>query len=335
VSSTQVSGILFADVVGSSSGGDDQQIVEVQSYLQEFVDNLPEDTCLYRNTWGDGVVLACADPNDSLEYALKLRAWFKNKNWRRFGFSQPLEVRIGLHAERVHLERKAGKISGVAGKHIVLAARIEPIVPPGKIYCTETFYLLVKDEVQGFTKFRDLGNQQLAKSFATSRLYEVLDQKEDAVPTAPVAGPAFGVTLPKVRKDFTDSEKDAFLEAGYQHIRDYFLKASKVLQESDKDLEVKTKLPSDTKLTVEVFVKGKSRARCQIWLSRAMYGKGIHYSQTISEADNSYNESLSVDSDGYTLSFRGTGMLTFMSSKPLTSQEAAEVYWQGLIKQLQ
>jgi class 3 adenylate cyclase len=326
---------MFADVVGSSASKDDGQIVEVQKYLQEFVDNVPEETCLYKNTWGDGVVLACADPNDALEHALKLRAWFNNKNWRRAGFSQPLEVRIGLHAERVHMENKAGKVSGIAGKHIVLTARIEPIVPPGMIYCTETFYLFVKDEVQGFTKFRDLGNQQLAKSFAVSRLYEVLNQKGDVGPTASAERPVFGVTLPKIRKEFSDSEKDAFLETGYQHIRDYFTKASKVLQDSDKDLEVKTKLTSGTKLTVEVFVKGKSRARCQIWTSNGMFGKGIHYSQTISEADNSYNESLSVDSDGYELCLRGTGMLTSTSSKSLTSQEAAELYWQGLIKQLQ
>jgi class 3 adenylate cyclase len=330
-----VTGILFADVVGSSLSKDDRQIVEVQKYLQEFVNNVSEETCLYKNTWGDGVVLACADPNDALEHALKLRAWFKNKNWRRAGFSQPLEVRIGLHAERVHLEQKAGKVSGIAGKQIVLTARIEPIVPSGRIYCTETFYLLVKDEVQGFTMFKDLGNQQLAKSFAISRLYEVLDQKEDLVSKEPTEQPAFGVALPKVKKDFSDSEKDDFLEYGYRHIRDYFIKASKVLQDSDKDLEVKIKLTSDTKLTVEVFVKGKSRARCQVWMSKGIFGNGIHYSQTISEADNSFNESLSVDSDGYKLSFRGTGMLTMASSKSLTVQEASELYWQGLIKQLQ
>ena len=119
VSSTQVSGILFADVVGSSSGKDDRQIVEVQRYLQEFVDkHVSEETCLYKNTWGDGVVLACADPNDALEYALRLRAWFKIRNWRRVGFAQPLEVRIGLHADRVHLER------GIfTSRHLMNAAR--------------------------------------------------------------------------------------------------------------------------------------------------------------------------------------------------------------------
>jgi class 3 adenylate cyclase len=333
---TQVSGILFADVVNSSAGKQDQQIVEVQRYLQEFVDKqVAADTCLFKNTWGDGVILACADPNDALEHSLKLRAWFKNRNWGRAGFPAPLQVRVGLHAERIHLEKKGDIVSGVAGRHIVLTARIEPIVPPGRIYCTETFYLLVKDEAEGFIRFNDLGSRQLAKSFASSRLFEVLEGNEVVAEPARTQEQAFGATIPKIRKEFTDAEKESFLEDGFKNLCDYFERASKMLQESDKDLEVRTRKISETKLTVEAFVKGTSRAKCQIWLSKDMFGKGIRYSQSFQQSDNSFNESLSVTSDGYSLVFTASGMLGYGNSKPLSTREGAELYWQGFIKQLQ
>lgn len=335
-SDTQVAGILFADVVNSSAGKNDQQIVEVQRYLQEFVDNqVTSETCLFKNTWGDGVILACADPHDALEYSLKLRAWFKNRNWTRAGFPAPLQVRVGLHSERIHLEKKGGTVSGVSGKHIVLTARIEPIVPPGHIYCTETFYLLVREETEGFIRFNDLGSRQLAKSFASSRLYEVLEGNEVAIePTRPQEQP-FGATIPRIRKEFTDAEKERFLEDGFRSLCDYFEKASKLLEESDRDLQVKTKHVSETKLTVEAFVKGASRARCQIWLSKDIFGKGIRYSESLQSNDTSFNESLSVTSDGYSLGFASSGMLGYGKAQPLGFREGAELLWQGFIRQLQ
>ncbi|MDD5171108.1 MAG: hypothetical protein PHN75_19990 [Syntrophales bacterium] len=332
----QVSGIMFADVVNSSPGKQDQQTVSVQPYLEEFLDKkVSADACLFRNAWGDGVLLACGDPNDALEYALKLRAWFKVHNWKRDGFAAPLDVRAGLHAERILLEKKGGKVSGCSGKHIVLKPRMEPIVPGGCIYCTEIFYLLVKDEIYDFIQFRDLGARQLAKSFPTARLFEVFTKSDAGHNQPPAEPPSSGAAIPTVQKEFTDAEIDGFLEDGFRYICDYFKKASRVLQESDKDLEVRTKMISETILTAEVFVEGTSRARCRIWLSKDMFGKGILYSQSSFEFDSSYNESLSVAPDGDNLSFKCSGMLGYCPTDPLSHHGAAELYWQGLIKQLQ
>lgn len=50
--------------------------------------------------------------------------------------------------------------------------------------------------------------------------------------------------------------------------------------------------------------------------------------------ENSYNEQLSVDDDGYTLHLKPLGMTT-QSKEPLTIEGAAEFYWELFIRPLQ
>jgi len=332
----QVCGILFSDVVSSSSSQDDRIISEIQGHLQNFVKKqVSAEKCIFHNTWGDGLVIICNDPNDCLEYAVNLRDWYKNRNWMRLGMSQAVSVRTGLHTEKLTVNKDGDSVTSVFGKHVVLTARIEPIVPPGQIYCTETFYLHVRDESDRYVGFKDIGVRELAKSFGGMKLYQVMAGEEKTPePTKPDSTP-FSVTIPRIRKEFSDAEKKEFLEMGFKHICDYFLKASQRLQESDNDLEIQTKMNSTTKLISEVFVKGSKGASCQIWLSTENYSTGIHYSEQIQTKDNSYNKSLHVYSDGYTLLFQSMGMINFSSEKNLNYQQAAELLWQGLIRQLE
>lgn len=332
----QVCGILFSDVVESSSSKNDRIISEIQGHLQDFVKkHISSDKCIFHNTWGDGLVIVCNDPNDCLEYALEFRGWYKNRNWMRLGIPEPISVRTGLHAERLTIKKDGDKITSVSGKHVVLTARIEPIVPPGAIYCTETFYLHVKEDSGGFVGFDAIGSKKLAKSFGEMKLYQITDREDKISKPDGADFIPFGVTIPKIRKEYKDSEKNEFLETGFKHICEYFLKASQRLQESDEDLKVQTKMTSTTKLTSEVFVKGTKGASCQIWLSKEDYSTGIHYSEKIHSSDNSYNESLHVYSDGYTLSFQSMGMISFSSEKNLNYQQATELLWQAFMRQLQ
>ena len=332
----QVCGILFSDVVGSSASKNDKIISDIQGHLQDYVKKyISSDKCIFSNTWGDGLVAVCNDPNDCLEYALELRDWYKNRNWMRLGIPELISVRTGLHAERLTIKKDGDTITSVSGKHVVLIARIEPIVPAGEIYCTETFYLHVKEDSGGFVGFHDIGSKELAKSFGEMRLFQITEKGESFSKPDRADSVPFSITIPKIRKEFKDSEKNEFLESGFKYICEYFLKASKRLQESDEDLKVEAQMASPTKLTSEVFVKGNRSASCQVWLSKEDYSKGIHYSEKIQSSDNSYNESLHVYSDGYTLSFQSMGMINFSPEKNLNYQQATELLWQAFVRQLQ
>lgn len=334
-SATQVAGILFADIVGFSKLKDDKQVLEVQTHLSDFVEKHTTPTNrFFKNTWGDAVVLASSDPSDSLGHAIRLRDWFKNRNWRRSGITEAIQIRIGLHSERLTVLSENGIITNICGKHVSSAARIEPIVPPGRIYCSESFYVLVRQEASGFVTFVDLGDKELAKSFGQMRLYEISATSGAQEPAVATNEPAFGFSIPKVRKEFSDSEKADFLEKGFDHVCDYILKVAVALPGVDSDLEAKARKIAGNKLIVEVFVKGKLKAKGQFWMSMGGYFSGIHFSQSIQTADNSYNESFAVNTDGFTLSLRPSMSLR-SSSEGLSYQQAAEACWKLITDQLQ
>lgn len=60
---------------------------------------------------------------------------------------------------------------------------------------------------------------------------------------------------------------------------------------------------------------------------------GITYSMSDSLDENSFNEQLSVEDNGYTLSLRPLGMMH--SKEAMTVEGAAEYYWEIFIKPLQ
>lgn len=63
--------LLFADIVGFSKVGDDKLLGEVQQHLKSFCDlQVSLEKSLYKNTWGDSLLLVCGDPNNALEYAV-------------------------------------------------------------------------------------------------------------------------------------------------------------------------------------------------------------------------------------------------------------------------
>ena len=218
-----------------------------------------------------------------------------------------------------------------------LAARIEPTALPDSILCSEAFYLLVKEQSVGFVEFKDLGERPLAKDFGTARLFEVVRGAETGAVKELVSRKAFGVSIPKVKKEFTDVEKDHFLEEGFKHICEYIQTAGKILEQEDKDIQFKSKVVSEEKLICEVFVKGNSKGKCQIWISKERFSYGIHYARDIGVLQNSYMEVLSVWTDGHELFLKSAGMLQQKShpSGNLSYKEAAELYWNALVSQLQ
>ena len=72
-------------------------------------------------------------------------------------------------------------------------------------------------------------------------------------------------------------------------------------------------------------------------LSMRKFGKMKLYSNSGDVNRNSYNESLSVEDNGYTLQFKAMGMQFFdnRNNEALSQQGAAEYYWSIFIKPLQ
>ena len=86
-----------------------------------------------------------------------------------------------------------------------------------------------------------------------------------------------------------------------------------------------------------VYVHGEEQSRCGIWLGGGFSRMdGIMFSHNGVGKGNSYNESMSVGDNGYTLFLAPIGMARFGqdASKELTHKGAAEYYWSLFIEQV-
>ena len=147
--------MLFADVVGSSKIMEEQ----VPNFVEHFMGAINQlvaespDKPLLKNTWGDALYCVFASVQDGGNFALQLRDLVANTDWQAKGLPKEINLRISLHAGPVYCYKEPlFKELEYAGSHIVRAARIEPITPPGQVYASQQFAALASTQrVQDFT----------------------------------------------------------------------------------------------------------------------------------------------------------------------------------------
>jgi class 3 adenylate cyclase/tetratricopeptide (TPR) repeat protein len=151
----QIRAMLFADVVGSSKIMEEQVPNFVEHFMgaiNQLVAESPERPLL-TNTWGDALYSVFASVQDGGNFALQLRDLVANTDWQGKGLPKEINLRISLHAGPVYCYKEPrSKEQEYAGSHIVRAARIEPITPPGQVYASQQFAALASTQrVQDFT----------------------------------------------------------------------------------------------------------------------------------------------------------------------------------------
>ena len=168
--------VLFADVVHFSAMSDLEIPLFVEHFLGE-VANLARHSPhapLVGNTWGDGLYFVFEKVRDAGMFALALCELVSGMDWAARGLPPNLNLRLGLHAGP--LFACTDPVTGLpnyTGKHVVPAARIEPITPPGLVYATEEFAALAAaDRVPEFT-CDPVGRLGLAKGAGTASIYRI------------------------------------------------------------------------------------------------------------------------------------------------------------------
>jgi hypothetical protein len=147
----------------------------------------------------------------------------------------------------------------------------------------------------------------------------------------------------RIKKEFTDRERDSFLAQSYEFIANYFEGSLQELEKRNSNVETDYRRIDAIHFIATVYLDGKQKSRCKIWLggSQSLAG-GIAYSDmnsfTVQLDDNSFNESLSVASDDHALFLQPMGMMSFPApneKKLLTSEGAGEYLWAHFIAPLQ
>lgn len=328
---TQIVSILFSDIEGFSKVQDDQLILAIDKFNDEIKNNILNDqNHFFYNTWGDAFFICSYDPVDMANIALDIRDKFRNTNWKRLGFPENLRVRIGLHTEKVNISFDGDIVKNVSGYHVTSTARIEPIVAPNHIYCSEFFYKHIVGEKNINFKFVSLGTKKLAKNFGEEPLYELIRDYESTESEIPDS--IFSVNFPKIKikKIPTQKELNDILKQTFDFTQEYFIKASDQLHNENPEIEINI-IKSEMKFSAEIYVSGQYKTECKIWFGDEFGTKQIFYSEGKSFGNQiSYNECICIESNGFEITFRPMMGFAFGAinkeriSKP---EEVAEYLW--------
>lgn len=143
----------------------------------------------------------------------------------------------------------------------------------------------------------------------------------------------------RIRKEFSDADKDGFLDEAFEYMARFFEASLAELQQRHEGLQTKFKRIDAHTFTAAVYQHGKAVGRCAVVLGGSRgFGGGISYSHDDSARGSSFNESLSVEASEQALFLRPMGMASAWAGGEkgrLTFDGAAEYYWEMLMAPLQ
>lgn len=139
----------------------------------------------------------------------------------------------------------------------------------------------------------------------------------------------------RLRKQFSDADRDRFLDEAFEFIQRFFENSLAELSERNNGIEGRFKKLDATHFSAVIYEAGNTRAQCTISLGDH-FGRGISYSNSVGRIGNGYNEMLSVENDDQHLFLRpGMSMMGGHRESQLNFEGAAEHYWSMLIAPLQ
>ncbi len=155
------------------------------------------------------------------------------------------------------------------------------------------------------------------------------------------------IAMPKVKKTFTQREKDVFARKAFETIQANFKHGLDQFAQHDSDVEVDFESVHRAKFIGRVYVKADPPHICKIWIGAAHRGSEdrISYYEggTVSrDRDDQTNDTLTVGSDGHQLGLEaGYGFGSFVGGSGMGNQgrffsleRAALLFWERFTKSL-
>ena len=140
----------------------------------------------------------------------------------------------------------------------------------------------------------------------------------------------------RIRTEFTDRDRHAFLGESFEYVARYFENSLNELRARNERVETDFRQVDANRFEARAFVGGEERSVCGIWRGGTLGADGIYYSAGGLGNGNSFNETMSVSDDGYTLFLKPLGMAHFgqAGDAPLTMEGAAEYFWSLFVQRL-
>lgn len=150
--------------------------------------------------------------------------------------------------------------------------------------------------------------------------------------------------IPVVKRIITEKEMKVFLSEAYQKLKNGFKVKLEKLEMKNKHIKTKFREKSQTKFVVVIQTED-DEIGCKIWVDKDRYsGLSILYSEAYDETyeSNSYNDSATVEEDGYEMFFNILGMMfgkvpgkNEIDIKHASPDDLTKYYWGRLISYLE
>ncbi len=171
-----VRSMLIGDIRGYSKLSEDQLVTFSRVVLGSFSDVLDryEDSIEYRNTWGDALIVVFGDPTAAARCGLDLRDAMGALQREELDLPDHLGIRLSGHVGPIFpMWDPVMRKQSFFGAHIIRAARMEPVTPPGAVLVTEAFAaaLELSDCVDLGCEY--VGHHPAAKDYGRLRMYSL------------------------------------------------------------------------------------------------------------------------------------------------------------------
>lgn len=141
----------------------------------------------------------------------------------------------------------------------------------------------------------------------------------------------------RVKKQFSDHEKDQFLDEAFEYIANYFENSLAELEDRNPEVDSRFRRIDSNHFSAVVYINGVRKSGCRIWIGGLHSTNAIGFSFNENGDDRSYNEMLRVEDDGYSLFLKATGMQFQYRAgdEQLTNEGGADYFWRMFIEPLQ
>ncbi len=232
-------------------------------------------------------------------------------------------------------------------KHEDDSARVIPVILRPCDWKTAPFGKLKAVPLDGkpVTKYADRDDAfvEVAQAVREAAATFGATPRPPARPSPTAIGGAHAASLPRssnlrIKKRFSDRDKDQLLKEAFEYIANFFEGSLEELKKRNPETDTDFTRIDALRFSAAAYMHGAATSTCRVWLGgRGSFPNGIAIALGPSMNEGSYNGSLSVDDDGYSLFLRPLGMPfhTAPESQQLSHQGAAEYYWSLFIEPLQ
>jgi len=140
----------------------------------------------------------------------------------------------------------------------------------------------------------------------------------------------------RVRKSFTDRDRDRFERDAFEYIANFFEASLAELSRRNAEVETDFQRIDATRFMAVAYIDGTIKSEITVWLAgRKGFGGSLAYYRGRTTQSNTLHGSFSVEDDGHMLYLTSFSMMRSNEQQKFSFEGAAEMLWEEFIEPLQ